>query len=66
MKKTCAICGESKPAKDFHRRLASPDGLQTKCTLCRKEEHRKSRPVKKDTIELNWWQEAYEVRRICN
>lgn len=32
--KQCSECGEIRPAAEFHKRIASPDGLAYKCIQC--------------------------------
>jgi len=32
--KTCIECGETKPSRDFHKRVASSDGLKPRCRVC--------------------------------
>jgi hypothetical protein len=38
--KTCSMCKLDKPAGEFHRRSASPDGLQYACKPCMAERDR--------------------------
>jgi hypothetical protein len=35
--KQCGKCRKAKPLSEFHRRVASSDGLQSSCIPCRKE-----------------------------
>lgn len=35
--KLCGACGKAKPLAAFHRRAASPDGLQGRCKDCESE-----------------------------
>lgn len=35
--KTCNTCGETKPLTSFHKKAASPDGLQRTCKTCVKK-----------------------------
>lgn len=39
--KECSGCGREKPLADFHRRRASPDGLNNRCTECVREYQRR-------------------------
>ena len=34
-KKICRGCGIEKNGTEFHKRTASPDGIDTKCKICR-------------------------------
>ena len=38
-RKTCGLCGKSRPVKSFHKRTISKDGLQPYCKACRKEDN---------------------------
>jgi hypothetical protein len=41
--KQCNQCGKNKPLTEFHKRAASPDGLQFKCKHCVKENNKNFR-----------------------
>ena len=49
-KKTCPGCGKEKSASDFHKRLRSPDGLDSRCKLCNKERDLNYRRANKERI----------------
>lgn len=51
--KTCNQCNKSKPTTEFHKRKASPDGLQLKCKSCVKENNKNFRETK-PTYQVEW------------
>ncbi len=61
--KTCLKCGKSKPTSEFSKRLASKDGLQSRCKKCNSVDNEKFR------TEINpehhaKWQKAHP-QRLC-
>ena len=51
--KVCNQCNKSKESNQFHKRKASPDGLQLKCKSCVKENNKNFRETK-PTYQVEW------------
>lgn len=49
--KKCALCGETKPASDFHRAVREPCGLKSRCKPCISETAKTWKP--RDPVKLN-------------
>jgi len=59
--KECTKCGEEKPLVEFHRDRTKPGGYKAECKSCRRDEHKKTKIVQSDMIQMAFENAAYRI-----